>query len=175
MKKVLVAALIIVLGLALIGCAGSSTETAAALDKTVTIADGEISFKVSSDWKQTEGLVDSGVHEYLFQAGTGMFSITHYSYSAAGPDEGLESIKQLYAETYNVTDFKEISRNESSRDGMTIVVFEYSYNDPDDGETIERLAYISKGKQQVVIFYLNYADRFNPANFDALLNSLQWK
>ena len=182
MKKILVTVLTLVLGLTLLGCGGSgggggstSTDAASSLDKTFSMADGDISFNVSSDWKESDGLIDSGVREYLFQSGTGMFSVTFYSNTVIDPDQGLAAIKELYADTYKVTNFKDISRNAFSRDGMSIVVFEYSYNDPNDGDTIERLAYITKGNQQVIIFFLNYADRFDPSDFDALLKSFQWK
>ena len=115
------------------------------------------------------------MQEYLFQTDGGTFSIIYSPTGAQDPYVAIVSTQKLYEDSFRVTNFKELSRNETTRDGMTIVVFEYSYNDPDDGDTIERLAFITKGDAQVVIYYLNYADWFNPTYFDELLNSLTWK
>jgi len=182
MKKVFVAVLVVILGLALVGCNGSNGSQSGQLapsdtllDKTITMAGGDITFSVSSTWKESEGVVDKGMHELLFQTGTGMFSITHYDNSVADPFKGLDSIKKLYADSYGITNFKDISTEEFTRNGMSIVVFAYSYNDPTDGDTIERLAYVTKGNSQIVIFFLDYADRFDASNFEALLSSIYWK
>ena len=195
MKRAMVTVLVFVLGLALFGCgspsdssgpsdsngadnASQSESTAgssAALDRSFAMAGGDITFNVSSSWNEKEGAMASGMQEYIFQTGNGTFSITYYSNDTSDPFEGFESMQKLYAESYGVTAFKELSRDETTRDGMDIVVFEYSYNDPQDGDTIERLAYISRGESRVVIIFLDYADRFDPSSFDELLGSLLWK
>ena len=195
MKRVITAVLVLALGLALFGCTGSNNsnnsnssnssnnstqngsgagESATVLDKTYTIADGNITFNVSSTWKESAGAQDGNMHEYVFQAGTGTFSITYYIKSTTDPYDAYEYIQTSYPENFNVTNFKELSQNQTTRNGMTFTVFEYSYNDPRDGDTIERLAIISKGESQVVIFFFDYASSYDPTDFDGLIDSLKW-
>ena len=193
MKRAIGVLLILVLGFSLMGCGGpggsdgnsgdngspggsAQTQSIDTLDRSFSMVDGKVTFNVSSSWKEEVGDLPGGSEEFTFETESGaILSVVYFSFYNEDPYEEFELMKEYFEYSDVLSNLQDISSNEFTRNGVSFVVFEYSYDTRQYGDKIEINAYISKGDSRIVIYFIDSADQFNRGTFDALLDSFQWK
>ena len=170
MKKLLTTILVIVSGFSLLGCGGGVN-----LDRTFTIPDSNITFNVSSSWVQ-ETKEYTSFTTYDFLADNVYIFVRYYPEKEIDAFEEQESRLNSYRDLFNCSDVMNISQEESVIDGARVVIFEYTYTEPyiDVGIMFGRIAILTRSGSSVTIDYQSQEDYYNPAYFEAVLQSLRW-
>jgi len=180
MKRLLALGLVFALGLPLIACGGSDGSVqsdSSFLDKTFTMANGTLTFGVSSSWDVQEGLMDGSVEEYVFETTSMAISVAYYADYTSQPYVHFATIPDLYRQEYSVTNFQDISQKEISLrniPGATTTVYKFSYTDPNYGDMIENIIHINRDGSSIIIFYSALSSVYDESRLNEFLDSINW-